>query len=46
MAAQERDLLKRAYPNKKWANKVDKMTNSEVSAILIRLQAQGRLRKG
>lgn len=40
---QERELLKRAYPSKKWAEKVDKMADSQVIAVLMRLKAQGKI---
>lgn len=40
----EREQLKKAYPNSKsWAEKVDKMSPSQVTAIYIRLKSQGKL---
>lgn len=40
---QDRDQLKRAYPSKKWADKVDKMSDSQVVAVILRLRQQGKL---
>lgn len=40
---QDREQLKRAYPNKKWADKVDKMSDSQVVAVVLRLRQQGKL---
>lgn len=39
----ERELLKSAYPSKKWAAKVDKMSDAQVIAVLRRLQAQNKI---
>lgn len=39
----ERELLKQAYSGKKWAEKVDKMSDSQVIAVLRRLQAQKKI---
>jgi hypothetical protein len=39
----EREMLKNAYPNKKWADKVDKMSDSQVIAVFRRLQSQNKL---
>lgn len=39
----ERELLKTVYPSKKWATKVDKMSDSQVVAVYMRLRAQGKL---
>lgn len=44
----ERALLKSAYkvggkPSPKWAAKVDKMSDSQVIAVLRRLQAQNKI---
>lgn len=39
----EREMLKTAYPSKKWADKVDKMSDSQVIAVLRRLQSQNKL---
>ena len=35
--------LKKAYSGEKWTAKVDKMSDSQVTAIYIRLKAQGKL---
>jgi hypothetical protein len=40
---QEREMLKKAYPNKKWAEKVDKMTSAQVAAMILRLKQQNKL---
>lgn len=37
----ERNELKKAYPSKKWAEKVDKMKDDQVVAIYARLRQQG-----
>jgi hypothetical protein len=39
----DRLLLKSAYPNKKWAAKVDKMSDNQVVAVVLRLKQQGKL---
>lgn len=40
----ERVALKLAYPKSyKWRDKVDQMTDKQVTAIYIRLRAQGKL---
>lgn len=39
-----RQLLKSAYPTASWAGKVDKMSDSQVIAVLARLRAQNKLR--
>jgi hypothetical protein len=43
-ANKERDELKRAYPSKQWAEKVDKMSAEQVIAVYMRLRAQGKIR--
>lgn len=40
---QQREELKKAYPSQRWAEKVDKMSAQQVTAIYIRLRAQGKL---
>lgn len=40
---QERELLKKAYPNKRWAEKVDKMSAEQVVAVYLRLKSQGKV---
>ena len=40
---QEREALKKAYPSKRWAEKVDRMSEAQITAIYIRLRAQGKL---
>lgn len=43
MANSQREELKRAYPNKKWAEKVDKMPEDQVVAVYMRLRQQGKI---
>lgn len=41
---QEREALKKAYPNSKtWARKVDKMWPTQVHAIFMRFREQGKV---
>ena len=40
---QQRELLKKAYPNKKWAEKVDSMTDTQVVAVYMRLKQQKKI---
>jgi hypothetical protein len=40
----QRELVKQAYPSKKWGLKVDKMSDVQVFAILTRLRNQGKIR--
>jgi len=42
---QEREELKKVYPNPRWKEKVDKMSPDQVTAIYIRLRSQGKLGK-
>ena len=41
----KREALKDAYPGsgEKWAKKVDNMTDTEVSAMYLRLKDQGKV---
>lgn len=40
----EREKIKSVYPkSEKWAKKVDKMTDSQVVAILMRFKLDGKL---
>lgn len=43
-ANRERELVKAAYPSRKWADKVDAMTGSQVIAVYMRLRLQGKIR--
>lgn len=43
MAINEREELKKVYPNKKWAERVDKMSESQVAAVYLRLKSQGKV---
>ncbi len=43
MSQQDREKLKQAYRGKKWAAKVDKMSDAQVAAILLSLKQQGKL---
>jgi hypothetical protein len=38
-----RHALLQAYPGKGWAKKVNKMTDSQVTAVYLRLRAQGKI---
>lgn len=42
-AKQDRELLKKVYPSKKWAEKVDKMTPSQISSHLSALKNQQKI---
>lgn len=44
MAQSDRAILKSAYPSKKWAEKVDKMSESQVVAVLRSLRAQNKIK--
>ena len=39
----EREALKAAYPSNKWAQKVNKMSDSQVIAVYMRLKLQGKV---
>jgi hypothetical protein len=39
----KRELIKQAYPTKTWQAKVDKMPESQVTAIYLRLKGQGKI---
>lgn len=39
-----REAVKKAYPNRKWATRVDKMTDAQVVAVYFRLQKQGKVK--
>lgn len=39
----ERELIKKAYPSKTWASKVDKMGSGQIHAIFIRLKNQKKI---
>lgn len=39
----EREALKKAYPSKKWAEKVNKMSDAQVIAVYMRLRLQGKI---
>lgn len=40
----DRELLKSVYPGKKWADKVDKMSEGQVVAVIMRLRAQNKIK--
>lgn len=41
----KREKLKSLYPDSKtWAEEVDKMTDSKVTVVLMRLKLQGKLK--
>jgi hypothetical protein len=42
MALSTRELVKQVYPTKTWADKVSKMSDSQVTAIYLRLKRQGK----
>jgi len=39
-----RELVKQAYPSKTWGLKVDKMSDTQVFAVMLRLKRQGKIR--
>lgn len=39
----EREQLKKAYPSRRWWAKVDKMSDSQVVAVYMRLRLQGKV---
>jgi hypothetical protein len=39
----KRELIKKAYPTKAWADKVDKMPESQVTAIFFSLRKKGKV---
>ena len=42
--ARKREALKAAYPtSKRWATKVNNMTETQVTAIYLRLKSQGKV---
>jgi hypothetical protein len=43
-SASKREQLKTAYSGKKWAEKVNKMTDAQVTAVYLRLKAQGKIK--
>lgn len=43
MAVNQREELKKIYPSKKWAEKVDKMSESQVAAVYLRLKQQSKV---
>jgi len=43
-ARAERELLKSIYRGKKYAKTVDKMSDSQVIAIVLRLKSQGKIK--
>lgn len=43
MADNLREQLKKAYPSKSWAAKVDKMPESQVVAVAFRLKSQKKI---
>lgn len=42
-ASTEREAVKAAYPSDSWKEKVDKMSPAQVTAIYLRLRAEGKL---
>lgn len=43
MAVDKREMLKKAYPSKAWAKKVEKMSESQVTAVYLRLKSQNKI---
>lgn len=41
--SREREAVKAAYPSGKWASKVTKMSDQQVTAVYLRLKAQGKV---
>ena len=42
---QEREELKKLYSSDSWNDKVDKMSDSQVTAIYLRFKSEGKLGK-
>lgn len=40
---QKREALKGAYPAKKWADRVDNMSDAQVTATYLRLKSQNKV---
>lgn len=40
-----RETLKKMYPNKKWSDKVDGMSDSQVIAVYVRLTEQNAIKE-
>lgn len=38
-----REMLKSAYPGKKWANKVDKMTDAQAWVLFMKFRNQKKI---
>lgn len=43
MAVNKREELKKAYPNKRWADKVDKMPEDQVVAVYLRWKSTRKI---
>lgn len=43
VSVNKRESIKAVYPGKKWAEKVDKMTEDQVVAVYLRLKQQGKI---
>lgn len=43
MAVNQKEELKKVYPSKKWAERVDKMSEAQVAAVYLRLKRQGKV---
>lgn len=41
--SKERVAVTAAYPNTKWASRVKKMSDSQVTAVYLRLKKQGKV---
>ncbi len=41
--SEKRELLKKAYRSKKWADKVDRMPEDQVVAVFLRLKSQNKI---
>jgi hypothetical protein len=42
VSRQEREQMKKAYPNKAWAAKVDKMSDTQAAAVMLRLRQKSK----
>jgi hypothetical protein len=43
MSDNKKEQLKKAYPSKKWAEKVDRMSEGQTVAVYLRLKSQAKI---
>jgi hypothetical protein len=41
---QTRELIKKAYPGNKWADKVNRMSDQQAFAVFVRLRQKGKIK--